>query len=281
MPRRYANRKLKRRNKQRGKKLFSPVGNTNKLYHNPIPRTLQLATRRNNSQMLRFVKNMTFRIVPQAFEENIFLTLRANSLYDIMSNNGGQNQPGTWQPQDNDYGVGVQFVQADGWDEWSPRFQHFTVLGSKCQVTYEPTDSGYLNNQQQIAPATLYVNLAGLPNAITPTTAMKDVAKLPYTKRASIMPTWSNTGGKRLFQFYSTKKYEGVKDVMDNQNLRGRLQGPASVPTETSYFNVGIVPTITNNLGTQGQKISGGVMRIKLEYIAKLTEPSLTNQVSA
>ena len=282
MARNYKNRRLRRNNKQRGKKLFKPVGSTNKLYHAKVPRTLQIATRRTNSQMLRFVKNMTFGVNPGSLSENIFLTIRANSIYDIIYNGGGQNQGGTWTAQnDADYGPTVPVVNAEGWTEWSPRFQHFTVLGSKIQATYEPIDAGYEpSGAPRFAPATMYISLSGVTGAITPSTACKDVVNKPYTSRSQII-TASEHNGKRLYQFYSAKKFEGVKDVLDNSNLRGRL-GTGAVPNENSFFNVGLVPTINNNLGgTVTQQIPGGIMRIKLEYIVKLTEPSLTNEVSA
>ena len=279
---RKQNRKLKRYNNQRYKKGFSKPGSVNKLYHNKIPRTLQIATRRNNSQMLRFVKNMTFGVVPGEFTENIFLTIRANSIYDIMFNGGAQNQPGTWNAQDvEDYGTTVNFVNADGFDEWRNRFQHFTVIGSKIQASYEPIDyQRQVDGSSARAPATLYINLEGSGGAISPNKACKDVVALPYTKRATVIQDPGHTG-KRLYQFYSARKFEGVKDPLDNSNLRGRM-GTGSYPNETAFYHVGIVPTIANVLGgSTTTKIPQGLMRIKVEYIVKLTEPTLTNQVSA
>jgi len=113
-----------------------------------------------------------------------------------------------------------------------------------------------------------------------PNKPCKDIVNLPYTKRASIIQD-PGVSGKRLYQFYSAKKFEGVNDVLDNSNLRGRM-GTGAVPNETAFYNVGIVPTIANVLGgTTNTRIPQGLMRIKLEYIVKLTEPTLTNQVSA
>ncbi|AXH77522.1 MAG: putative capsid protein [Circoviridae sp.] len=278
MPR---NRKLHGK-RMKGGKNFGKVGSTNKLYHPSVPRTLQIATRRHSSQMLRFVKNMTFGVQPQQFAENIYLTIRANSIYDILSQNGGQNQPGTWNAQNNlAYGTGVNVVNAEGWNEWSPRFQHFTVMGSKCQVSFEPISVGYnAQGSSRFEPATLYCNLSGVSGAVTTTTACKDVISKPYTSRTQILASNARSG-KRLYGFYSAKKFEGVKDVMDNSNLRGRL-GTGAVPNEGSFFTVGIVPTVANALGAQPTNpLPNGIMRVKMEYIVKLSEPSLTNQVSA
>jgi hypothetical protein len=275
------NRKLQGR-RMKGGQNFSKVGNTNKLYHPSVPRTLQIATRRHKSQMLRFVKNMTFGVQPQQFAENIFLTIRANSIYNILQQNGGQNQGGTWNAQNSqNYGTGQAVVNAEGWEEWKDRFQHFTVMGSKCQVSFEPISVGYnAQGSSRFEPATLYCNLSGVTGAITPNTACKDVVAKPYTSRAQILASNARSG-KRIYGFYSTKKYEGVKDVMDNSNLRGRL-GTGAVPNEGSYFTVGLVPTVANALGAEPTNpLPNGIFRVKLEYIVKLTEPTLTNQVSA
>lgn len=282
MAKNYRNRKLKGKRAMRGRN-FKPVGSTNKLYHSAIPRTLQVATRRHKSQMLRFVKNMTFGVAPQTFSENIHLTIRANSIYNILQENGGSNQPGTWIPQNSaEYGPSVAITNADGWDEWNARFQHFTVVGSKCQVSYEPLSVGYdPNGNSRFEPGTLYCNLAGVTGAITPSTACKDVISKPYTSRSQILSS-NAQGGKRLYGFYSAKKFEGVKDVMDNSNLRGRMSAGGAVPSENSFFTVGIVPTLANTLGgTPANNLPAGIMRVKMEYIVKLSEPTLTNQVSA
>lgn len=292
MARKY-NKKLQRRNNQRYKKGFNKAGKTNKLYHSSIPRTLQVATRRYNSQMLRFVKNLVYEVNPQTLSENIFLSIRANSIYDILQNNGSQNQPGTWLPQDDvEYPVTAgHIVNADGWDAWRERFQHFTVIGSKLQVTYQPTQlsvvdtAGTANGTVAQAPSTLYITLSGVANQISNTTAMRAIVNLPYLKRGAIHSNVQGQNGKRLYSFYSAKKFEGVKDVIDNQQLRGRFLnsfGSANQVSEQSFFNVGICPTVENTLGgSSDKKPPGGIIMLKVEYIVKLTEPTDTNQVSA
>lgn len=295
MPRRY-NRKLRRRNNNRYKKGFKKVGSTNKLYHNKIPRTLQVATRRVNSQMLRFVKNLTYEIRPggvspvSASKENIFLTIRANSIYDILQQNGSQNTSGVWNPQDSTYGpLPGAVVNADGYERWNEIFQHFTVMGSKIQATFQP-DQWSANGGTGIplvAPTTAYITLSGVVNQVNRFTPMSELVKLPYLKRAQVI-AGPNRGGEgvRLYNFYSAKKFEGVKDVGDNQQLRGRFNNEVSSvgspPGEQSFFNIGLVPTITNELGSQaGNHQPGGIFRVKVEYIVRLTEPTDTNNPSA
>jgi hypothetical protein len=286
MPRRKLNNRLKRNNAQRNKKFFRATGNTNKKYHSKIPRTLQIATRRNNSQMLRFVKNLTYEINPQTLVENIYLQIRANSIYDIMVNDGSQNQPSTWQAQDPAYSPGAGVVNADGYNDWHERFQQFCVLGSKIQVTFQPSQAAHdAQGRSVIAPTTAYITLSGALNQIGPLTAMKDIVKLPYMKRAQIMGNNVDSSGIRLHQFYSAKRFEGVKDVLDNNQLKGHFSNDSSnpaQPNEKSYYNIGLVPTTATSLGGTGHRPQPqGIFRVKVEYIVKLTEPTNTNQVSA
>lgn len=290
MPRKYRrplNRRLKRHNNLRYKKGFRKPRGTNKQYHSKIPRTLQVATRRNNTQMLRFVKNLTYEVNSQSLTENIFLTVRANSIYNILTNNGSQNQPGSWTAQSSSYDPsGSLVVNADGYNEWNERFNHFTVLGSKIQVTYQPIQSAHdATGKSVTAPTTLYITLAGHAGQLGPSTPMSDIAQFPYQKRAQIMGNNTDASGARLWSFYSAKKFEGVKDVMDNAKLKGTFSNVLSSPhqpVEQSFFNVGLVPTAQQTLGVSGlPKIPAGIFRVKVEYIVKLTEPTNTNQVSA
>ena len=139
------NKRLRRGNKQRYKSGFKKPPSTNSLYHNQIPRTLQVATRRTNSQMLRFVKNLTYEIRPggvvpiSASKENIYLSIRANSIYDILQHNGSGNTSDVWLSQDpSEYSATPgQLVNADGYDRWNEVFQHFTVM----EVKFKPPTS--------------------------------------------------------------------------------------------------------------------------------------------
>ena len=56
--------RLRPRQAQRAKPWFRPVGSTNRLYRNLVPRTLQIATRRNFNQRLKFVVNQTYQYDP-------------------------------------------------------------------------------------------------------------------------------------------------------------------------------------------------------------------------
>lgn len=141
-------------------------------------------------------------------------------------------------------------------------------------------------------PTTAYINLAGNTSQIATGTEMSIINELPYTKRASMVPsqtnsqqgglvsssTWGNNG-VRLFHFYSTKSFEGVKDVSDNEQLKGAMLASPAVPNEGSFFTVGLRNTIPS--GTATDRMLNGILRIKIEYITLLTEPTSTNKVQA
>jgi len=288
-------------NTTRYKKGFRKPGSTASYYHNSVPRTLQVATRRPNSTTLRFVKNLTYEIDPQitasAQQWNYHLSFRANSIYDIIKDNGLLLNANSLSPvvkaQDPEYNpTGGLIVNADGWDRYRLQYQHFTVLGSKIQTTCQPmTWSSSSSGDNEIAPTTAYIQLSGVDGQISRASPMRELVKKPYLKRAQIIASVGGGGtmsaGVRLYQFYSARKFEGVNDVMDNNNLRGRFANPngnGASPQEQTYYNIGFVNTI--NQATYPQ-VSADIkrppkmlMRVKLEYIVKLTEPTDTNDVT-
>ena len=90
--------------------------------------------------------------------------------------------------------------------------------------------------------------------------------------------TWANNG-VRLFHFYSTKSFEGVSDVTDNEQLKGAMLASPAVPNEGSFFTVGLRNTIPSATATN--RMLNGILRVKIEYITMLTEPTSTNRVQA
>jgi len=172
--------------------------------------------------------------------ENVFLTFRANSIYNIMRQNGGLNSNGTWIPQDSaEYGPTLA-PNAEGWGEWTHRYRNFVVLGSRIQATFEPYA---IDESRDAVPTTFYLNLNGSDNVFGTGTQMAAINKLPYTKRASIIPgqhlaesTFNGNQGVRLHMTYSAKKFEGVEDVKDNRQLSGEFSGQQT--EESSFFTV-------------------------------------------
>jgi len=281
--------RLKKKNNlyMRKKKYFKPIGSTNKLYRNSIPRTMQIATRRNLKQTLKFVSNQTYQVNPGGTVggmQNTYLRIRANSIFDIMHENGSVQPPNTFISQDPaNYGPAVSPINAEGWNDWNSRYYHFTVIGSRIQATFEPTGIPPQNPTFTPVPTTFYINLAGNSTQLAVGSNMSTINKLPYTKRASIINQKSTVtasssngyGGVRLHMNYSTKKFEGVTDVDDNDQLRGSFDG--NYPAEGSYYTVGLRNTIPSTSAVEC--MPAGILRLKIEYIVKLTEPTNTNQV--
>lgn len=282
-------------------KYFKPMGSTNSLYRNKIPRTLQVATRIPNNMTLRFVKNMTFKVDPQLIStaphnpQNIHLCIAANSIVDILAatNNWQEDVVSgqIWYSQDfTNYGppysvpVESNITNAEGVERFEQQYKHFTVLGSRLQATYEPfgTVAG--------DPSTLYLGLDSAPaSTVTPATTMADINSRPFYKRAQVLGDAGNGAGQgvRLYQTYSARKFEGVKDPMDNSILRGSFaSGTAAAPIaaippgEKTFFQLGLVNTVMPNSAMGGTAAPGGIMRIKVEYITRLTETTLLNTVT-
>lgn len=81
---------------------------------------------------------------------------------------------------------------------------------------------------------------------------------------------------------YSARKFEGVKDPDDNSNLRGRFANANLVPPTTgatpgeqSFFYLALAPVDPTSTVASG----GGVLRVKIEYIVHLKEPTESNQI--
>jgi len=269
----------KKNYRKRGRKVASKSS-----YRPVIPRTIQIATKRNQNQKLKFVLNHTWIVDPTVLAngKTAVLSYRANSIYashmptgntdtnafisqnPTKYNNNGQRDP-------------VINANADGWNEWTNRYQHFCVTGSKMTYTFEPTATG--------APAVILSHLSGVGSAITTDTTSAFMNELPFAKRHSLStsPLFNVTsGGIRGSINYSARKFEGVIDPEDNTNLRGRFANPnltvptvGATPGEQSFFYLALAcinPADTN-------KMPKGVLRVKIEYITQMKEPTETNQI--
>ena len=265
---------------------FKPLGNTNNFYHPTVPRTLQIATRRPTTAVLRFVKNYTIKVTPSltsapAQAKNTFISFRANSIVDVVKDYGEASGVGTdfrFQDINTDF-VATPLQNAEGVLDWQERFSEFVVLGSKISLTYDSLPGAVM------VPSTLYVQLTGSSGNVTSSTEMATINKYPYVSRARILNggtvTQNNTSrpGARLASFYSTKKFEGVTNPSDNDQLRGHFTNsvatPANngVPEEQSFYNIGICPTFPHSPPVQGLNDSPsppGILTVRIEYITKL-----------
>lgn len=255
-------------------------------YRAQIPRTIQIATKRNMNQTLKFVINQTWVVDPSDFSagKSVVLSYRANSIYNSHMPTGASTL-NAFKSQDpakysNDGSLSPVISQnADGWDQWTNRYQHFCVVGSKITYTFEPTGTG--------TPAIFFSHLSGVSGAVTTDTASAKLNELPYTKRHSLATQGITSGiyastGVRGSMNYSCRKFEGVKDPEDNSNLRGRFANAnlatpttGNPPSEQSFFYLGMASVDPATTG----KLVPGVLRVKLEYITQLKEPTDSNQI--
>lgn len=252
-------------------------------YRKAIPRTLQIATKRNKNMKLKFVVNQTYILDPtiSGFPagQAAFLSYRANSIFS--SHIPVSTTAGLWASQDptkyNNLSSALLSQNADGWNEWTNRFQHYCVTGSKITATFEPASNG--------VPTIMSLHTSGVGGAIQSSTTSARINTLPYVKKASIVSTGisvPNQAGARMSMNYSARKFEGVTDPDDNSNLRGRFANtlitPPTVgltPTEQSYYYVTFTPIDPATTGAMPR----GVVRVKVEYIVHLKEPTESNQI--
>lgn len=275
MPRRY-------NKKKQYKKRYSRKPKSN--YRSVIPRTIQIATKRNQNQKLKFVLNHTW-IVDQtqlANGKTAVLSYRANSIFASHMPTGSNSVNAFISQNPEKYSNNGQQdpvinANADGWNEWTNRYQHFCVTGSKMTYSYEPTGTG--------TPAILFSHLSGVGSAVTTDTKSSYMNELPFSKRHSLStsPNFNVTsGGIRGSLNYSARKFEGVVDPEDNTNLRGRFANPnltvptvGATPGEQSFFYIALAAI--NPAATM--KLPPGVLRVKIEYITQMKEPTETNQI--
>lgn len=251
-------------------------------YRDSIPRTIQIATKRNLNQVLKFSLNQSWVLDPSnnvAAGRSMVLQYSANSLFKSHIPMIADGESQAYKPQDptlysNKLSSAI-FQNAEGYDTWRERYQHFCVTGSKLTYTWEPIGQG--------VPAVLFAHLSGVTPAIIPTTTSAVINKLPFTNRhsiASIGVSSPKSAGIRGNLKYSCRNFEGIKDPIDNSQQRGRFGnqntgGVGLPPGEQSYFNIAISPVDPATTGT----LPAGVLRVKVEYIAHLKEPTESNQI--
>ena len=276
--------------KKHKKRVFSrkPKVVSRKNYRSQIPRTIQIATKRNTNMTLKFTLNQTWILDPSKLtnpNDTLVMSYRANSIFHSHMPTMDNSTSAAAVSQDpalyNNNGQLTTLIQqsADGFDTWSDRFQHFTIVGSKITYTFEPFSTG--------APAVFCSHLSGVSGAIQAATSAVRLNALPYTTRHSIVssevnPVTAAYNGIRGSRNYSARSFEGVTDPVDNSNLRGRFANSlltppvtGATPSEQSFFYLALAPIDPSTAASVGK----GVLRVKIEYIVKLREPTESNQV--
>lgn len=259
------------------KKQTRKSGSKSSNYRMPSARTIQIATRRNVSQTLRFVVNQSYVYdgSKTAAGKTAVLQYLSNSIFNYQT--PSSTTSGEFASQDpslyDNLVASAKSPNATGWDEWTERYQHFIVVGSKMTYTFEPTSTG--------VPSILFAHLSGTGGAVSANTTSAQMNVKPYIKRHSIAQSFLyGNNACRGSIAYSARKFEGCTDPDDVDEIRGRFANTplgtlGSRPTETSHFFLSLSPVDPS----AGTAMPSGVIRTKIEYIVHMREPTETNQV--
>ncbi|AXH75986.1 MAG: putative capsid protein [Circoviridae sp.] len=254
-------------------------------YRSSVPRTIQIATKRQKSGTFKFSLNQTWINDPSSYvatgNKIEFLHFRANSILNChMPTQVSVNSQ--WTSQDptkyNNQIPSAVSQSVDGLALYQHLYQHFVVTGSKISVQYQAVGSG--------VPSTLFIVKHGVTNVVNQNTTAAKLNELPYTKRSAITTTALATGGQsancRLSHTYSAKSFEGIKDPTSSSVLRGNFPAPGLTPpyagltpSEQTYYSVALAPIDPIATGDMPQ----GIFRIKVEYVCKVMEPTINNDL--
>lgn len=197
-------------------------------------------------------------------------------------------------------------TQPPGYKRYYGDYRHFTVLGSKIDVTAQPTGIDNTTGAEVYLPSQLMVCKTGAKNGVLPAVQtgyaaatpmdMSKLQKLPYKKSAHVaLIDGTKSVGGRVSMTYSTKKFEGINDVKDNDQFKGNMGMPAgtagggggpltvvnpSNPSEGSFFSVIYGTRIDgraqySNAQMPATAVAPPVtLRVRMSYIVRLTEPT-------
>jgi hypothetical protein len=140
-----------------------------------------------------------------------------------------------------------------GFDQWAAFYQKFVILGSKITVTPLAGDSS----------TALSTGIVSLGLQRTPFSDL-NINQMVEQKHAKYTTLQLGFRSRPLTCFYSAKKFEGVKDVSDNDDLYGT---PATSPSKVSFFVI----------SAYGPSASVDVlpirMQVKIQYIVMFKDP--------
>lgn len=146
--------------------------------------------------------------------------------------------------------------QPRGYDELGALYRHYTVLGAKARCYFTAVDSA--------AQHTCFLSLEGASNIRT---AAED-----YMEQGSVssrvLGGTNSQGGVTLTKNYSTKRFFGTKDVLDNSQYRALIAGN---PADIAYLHIGAFPSDeTTNTSTVS-------VNVIIDFIVAFTEPAVLN----
>lgn len=149
--------------------------------------------------------------------------------------------------------------QPYGFDQMMLHYDHYTVIGSKVKVIA-------VNNTTN----PIWI-MSAIRDSNTSLTGNFSDTLLEQPGISKKLTTYLSSGGSRVAtsQFYSTKKFFGVRNFINKSAYRGT---DAANPTEQAYFHILVGAQTTTDDPTPQ------VMHVEIEYTAVLTEPKILVQ---
>lgn len=151
--------------------------------------------------------------------------------------------------------VGLGAGSARGWQQVSPLFDRYTVLGSKATVTF-------LHNQLSIVghPVVNYIELS-----TDPTTALldpRDAIESRHVSYASWAPGQGARGCK-LSRTFSARNFYTKADVLDCVELGADMD---QNPAEQAFYNISFSPT-------HAAEVTPCDVIVEISYFVVLSDP--------
>jgi hypothetical protein len=271
------NGKKKRNWKKRGNK---------KIYRPTIAKTIQLATQRPKSVVLKFRKFYQYVLRPAALagpstKTNCYIQIAGNSIYNILEKDGNNAKIGStqqWNAVNTAYSPASSGVQTvDSYSDWKAKFDEYVVLGSRCQATFKPFTQAETSADLS-EPTTCYIlraSDAAIRGADNSEKNINDLLAYPYIQRRQIMPHARGSQAQAYIDSrVSSKKWFGVKNVTDNAALGAMFN---TVPDEKVSYLIGVVPSTG---AAQTKPAIKMLVSIKMEYLVLLREPTDDNTLT-
>lgn len=152
--------------------------------------------------------------------------------------------------------------QPYGYDQYLPTlYNHATVLGSKISCVFSLGNPSVVNAQNNIICG---ISLLDNPTVQTnPSLVREQGGYCTWTMITNQMAP------RRKTLKYSAKKFHGVKDVKDNQQLSHPYNNN---PEEGAFFHIWACPPASN---VDAQNV---LVQVVIEYIALMQEPNTFGQ---
>lgn len=217
-------------------------------------------------------------------QRNFSFTMNLNSLwpFDNGYNDNSTNSGKVFNPNEpiNGYSTPVtdSMTTMPNTRDGANLFKQYSkccILGTKVTLVATP-----VANNTDIQLGYLYAIKHSQPSSgLSNTSTIVDVQKMPYRQMAKLegpdAPTSGFQSGRkvgaRLVCKHSVRKFNGVNDILDNQQLfcSTGSNTAAHKPNESDYLTVGVVPALVG----RDLQVTDFCLQIKVEQTILWTEP--------